>query len=84
MIQTFIIAERALNDDTLHLSSLNRVFKGGYVAVLEQYTYANEWSDHQQIKSFRKLDSLYKYLNKYYPNLEKDLGAPLEMIYFQA
>jgi len=44
-MNTFIVNERTLNDDVVHVADENKEFKGGYVAVLEYYTFANEWSD---------------------------------------
>ena len=65
-----IVNERALNDDVLTLACEGKVFKGNYVAILEYFTYANEWSDSKHVKCFRTLDTMLKFLNKRYPNFD--------------
>ena len=59
-----IIKEGALNDDTLYLADDGTVFKGGYVAIVEYYTYANAWGNHKHIKRFRSLQSMQKFTSK--------------------
>jgi len=63
---TTVIRERCLNNDEVHLADNGKVFKGNYVAILEYYTYANEWSDHKHIKRFRSMQALEKYIDKHY------------------
>lgn len=72
-MQKLVIRECPLNDDTLYLADTDKVFSGNYVAILEQFSFANSWSDKKQIKRFRKMDTLYKYLEKSYP--EYDSGT---------
>ena len=69
----FNIKELPLNTDTLYVSDKGKVFSGGYVAVLEYFTYANEWSDRKHIKRFRKLDTMHKYLDKHYPEFNEEV-----------
>jgi hypothetical protein len=71
-MQTLVIKEGVLNDDKLHIADTNKVFGGGFVAILEQFTYANEWSNKHSVRSFRKMDTLYKYLDKNYPGYDSD------------
>jgi hypothetical protein len=37
-MQTLVIKEGVLNDDKLHIADTNKVFGGGFVAILEQFT----------------------------------------------
>lgn len=69
-METFILRECVLHDDTLYLADSNKVFNGGYVAIVKEYTYSTPWTNKETIKRFKKLDSLYKYLLKYYPEFE--------------
>lgn len=71
-MKVLTVNERPLNDDTLYLAEEGKVFKGNYVAILEYYTFANEWSDHKHYRSFKSLTAMEKFLDKRYPNL--DLG----------
>jgi len=66
----FILQENVLTNNTLLIADEGYVFKGGYVAVIREYVYANEWSDIEVVKKFRTLESLNKYLDKKYPNCE--------------
>jgi hypothetical protein len=59
-----IIKEGALNDDTLFIADENKVFKGGYEAILEYYTFANAWGNNKHIKRFRTVKNAYKFINK--------------------
>lgn len=72
-MQEFVLKESVLNDDTVYIANEGKIFKNGYVAVLEFYTYANEWSNHKHVKSFRKMSSLYKYIDKNYPEFDDEI-----------
>lgn len=63
---TQIIRQGVLNDDTLYIADDGKVFRGGYAAVLEYYTYANPWSDAKHRKQFRTLENAQKYISKHY------------------
>lgn len=63
---TQVLKEGALNDDTLYTADDNKVFSGGYVGILEYYTFANEWNNHKHIKRFRSVDTMHKFINKNY------------------
>lgn len=61
-----IIKEHALNDDVLHIADDRRAFSGGYKAILEYFTYANEWGDRRHIRRFKTVDNANKYIAKHY------------------
>ena len=63
---TVILRELPLNDDTLYIADDGKVFSGGYVAILEYFKYANEWSDSRHFRRFRTLEAMHKYLDKHY------------------
>jgi hypothetical protein len=68
-MQTYILTENVLSDNILLMPEYGQIFKGGYIAVIKEYTFQNEWSDKETIKRFSKKETLDKYLNKYYPNI---------------
>ena len=70
---TFILQENVLTDNTLLIADEGCLFKGGYVAIIREFIYANEWSDREVIKKFRTLESLNKYLDVKYPNFNTEL-----------
>ena len=70
MAYTFTLKENVLTDNELILASPNKVFKGGYIAIIREYVFANSWSDREIIKHFRSEKSLIKYLDKNYPEFE--------------
>jgi len=67
----YTLRENVLTDNTLVLSSENKVFKGGYIAIINEYVYQNAWTDKMSVKRFRNQISLEKYLSKNYPTFEK-------------
>ena len=66
-METIILKDGVLNDDTLHIASEGKVFKGGYIAIIEYYTFQNAWCNKKHVKRFRSQDALNKYLVKNYP-----------------
>lgn len=64
---TYILKENVLTDNLLIMPDENKVFKGGYIAVLKEYTFQSAWSDKENIKKFRSEKELQKYLDKNYP-----------------
>lgn len=70
MAQEFILRENVLTDNVLILVEEGKVFKGGYIAIIKEYTYQNPWSDKLGVKRFRNEERLNNYLNKNYPNFE--------------
>jgi len=59
-----IIKEGTLNDDTLYIADENKVFKGGYEAILEYYTFANTQSNNKHIKRFRTVRNAYRFIDR--------------------
>lgn len=51
-METYLLKENVLTDDVLHLATENKVFKGGYIAIVEFFTFANAWCDKKHIKRF--------------------------------
>jgi hypothetical protein len=66
-MQQFILRENTLTDNVLLLADKGKVFKGNYIAIIREYSYANCWSDREKITRFRNEGALNKYLNKHYP-----------------
>ncbi|RTL04842.1 hypothetical protein EKK58_09465 [Candidatus Dependentiae bacterium] len=63
---TELLAEGALNDDMLHIANEGYKFKGGYVAIVEYYTFANSWGNYKRYKRFKTLENAYKFIDKNY------------------
>ena len=72
-MQTFILQENVLTDNILILADEGKVFKGGYVAIVQEFEFKNEWSDKEKIKKFRSVNALRKYIQKKYKNFEINL-----------
>jgi hypothetical protein len=69
-MEIIILKESVLNDDMLYLSDENKVFHGGYVAIVRQYFYGSAWHNNETIKRFKKRETLDKYLQKHYPQFQ--------------
>jgi hypothetical protein len=67
MALIFILKENVLTDNLLHIPREGKVFKGNYIAIIEEYTFLNAWNDKRSVKRFRKQDKLDSYLSKNYP-----------------
>ena len=67
---TFILQENVLTDNILLLADEGKVFKGGYVAIVQEFEFKNEWSDKEKIKKFRSVNALRKYIQKKYKNFD--------------
>lgn len=72
-MQTFILQENTLTDNLLLLADEGKIFKGGFVAIVQEFEFRNEWSDKEKIKKFRSVNSLIKYIQKNYKNFDIDL-----------
>jgi len=73
---SYVLFEGVLNDDMLHIANEGKVFKGGYIAVIEYYTFLNEWNNKKHYKYFRTLATLERYITKKYPDYQ-DNGVEL-------
>lgn len=68
MIHEFILRENVLTDNILLVPSKGKIFKGGYIAKIKEYSFQNAWSDKETIKQFRSQKQLENYLQKEYIN----------------
>lgn len=68
----YVLRENVLTDNILMIPKKGKIFKGGYIAIIKEYVYANSWSDREIIKRFRKAEKLYSYLDKEYPLVDLD------------
>ena len=65
---TELLRQGALNDDVIHYPEEGKIFKGGYIAIIEEWTFLNEWNNRKEVRRFRSQKSLNEYLSKNYPN----------------
>lgn len=72
MTKEFILRENVLTDNILVTPIKGKIFKGGYISIIKEYRFKNEWSDEESIKRFRSKDRLIKYLYQHYPLVEID------------
>lgn len=56
--------ENPLTTDFVEIAPDGYQFKGGVKYILHYYTHANEWSDREHIKHFKKLETLETFYNK--------------------
>lgn len=70
---TFILQENVLTDNLLIIPEKGFIFKGGYIAIVKEYTFLNSWNDKETITKFRNKKRLFDYLTKKYPDLNIDL-----------
>jgi hypothetical protein len=69
-MQTYILSNNVLSDNILQIADEGKMFKGGYKAIIKEYYFKNAWSDREEIKRFRKLDTAKKYVAKYYKQID--------------
>jgi len=70
-MRNYILNERVLSDDTLHIADEGKVFKGGYIAIVQQYEFANSCSDRpKEPIRFRSEKRLANFLAKNYPKFD--------------
>ena len=72
-MKTYILQENCLSDNLLLIADKGKIFKGGYIAIVKEYTYQNAWSDKENIKKFRSFDRLIKYIDKRYKDFSQDI-----------
>ena len=73
MALEFILKENVLTNNILILAEKNKIFKGGYIAYVNEYVYANSWSDRLIQRKFRSEKSLLNFLSKFYPEFDSDI-----------
>ena len=73
MALEFILKENVLTNNILILAEKNKIFKGGYIAYVNEYVYANSWSDRLIQKKFRSEKSLLNFLSKFYSEFDSDI-----------
>lgn len=71
-METYILRENVLSDNTLLIPSNGRIFKGGYIAIIKEYIFQNPWCDKETVKCFSKRETLDKYINKHYSDIDFD------------
>ena len=69
-MQQFILRENVLTDDTLFLPDEGKIFRGGYIGFIHEYTYRNAWSDDENIRRFRSKKQLTKHIKSRYPDFD--------------
>ena len=69
-MRTFLLRERVVSDDTICLADEGKTFKGKYIAILKQHSFASPWTDTQTIIKFRKKKILSTYLLNNYTEEE--------------
>lgn len=72
-MQSIIVNERPLNDDTVYIADAGKVFSGNLVAIIEYYTFTNEWSDYKHRKGFKTMEALEKFIAKRYSEFDGEL-----------
>ena len=66
-METYILKENVLTDDLLKIPGEGKIFKGNFIAIIENFTFLNSWSDKKNIVKFRSQKRLDSYLQKNYP-----------------
>ena len=65
-MQKFILRQNVVSDDILIASDKGKIFKGGYIAIVEFNVYKNSWCERKQVKNFRSKKQLFEFLKKQY------------------
>lgn len=68
----YFLRENVLTDNILIVAPKGYAFKGGYIAIVKEYTYQTAWTDKEQVKRFRSKDKVLEYIGKNYPKFECD------------
>lgn len=69
-MNSFIIKQGVLNDDTLYVAGKGKVFKGKYVAILKYYTFETSWCDRENVKRFKTLEKAIRFIKKRYNTVD--------------
>ena len=79
MAKEFFLRENVLTDNILTVADKNKIFKGGFIAMVREFEFLNSWQDKEIITRFKSIDRLNSYLDKKYPKADIDfLGTCLE------
>lgn len=70
-MQTYVINERVVSDDTIAIADEGHIFKGGYAAIVTYHTFQNPWEDAEHVRRFRSMDTAEAFIEKRY-------GKPLD------
>jgi len=65
---TELLCEGVLNDNLIHYPNEGKIFKGGYIAIIEEHIPVSEWSNRKRVTRFRSKERLQAYLDKHYRN----------------
>ena len=71
----FILQQNPLTDNFISIPEKGKVFKGGFVAIVKEYTYQNAWSDKESVRKFRSKARLCTFLDKKYPDHNVDFSG---------
>jgi hypothetical protein len=69
-MESYLLRQNVLSDNTLLIADEGKVFKGGYKAIIKEYSFQSAWTDKENITKFRKMQPLIKYLQKHYEESE--------------
>lgn len=72
-MQNFILKENVLTANVLYLADEGKIFKGGYIAKIKEFTFQNAWSDKETVKRFRSKKRLTNYISSKYPEFDLDI-----------
>lgn len=78
-MEEYILRENVLTNNVLKIPSKGKIFKGGYIAIIREYTYLNAWQDKESVRRFRSIESLFKYLRKSYSERFEELDSLIEI-----
>ena len=72
-MQTFILKENVLTANVLYVADKGKIFKGGFIALVKEFTFETSWTDKETVKRFRKEAQLKKYMGAKYPEFDLDI-----------
>jgi hypothetical protein len=66
----YILREGVLNDNTLYVPPFGYRFKGGFIAIIKEWSFQNAWSNKLNVVKFKSENSLKKYIEKHYKEFD--------------
>lgn len=72
MAREFILQSNVLTDNILFVAEKGRIFKGGYIAILHEWSFETAWSDKLSVKKFRSFERLKSFLERKYKGNDID------------